>query len=375
MPDAKRPLTLRYGMALLAVALAVALALLAKPGLSPGLAPEARSLLLFGAVLASAWYGGLGPGLLATLLAAALSGGLPPPLWSASGGGWPLALLVLNGISVSLLGAHLHAALRAGASEAPPNAKQRPAPARRLAADERPPPAAPPAGAANDALALPPELVSRLCHDMRSPLNTILGWAQLQRDGALDLASQERAWEAVARSARTQARLLDELFERTRAAEHRPAADQAQPPPGDISGLRLLVVDDEADMRALLRRLLARGGAEVRCCATAAEALVMLQQWQPDALISDLGMPGEDGYALIARIRALAPQRGGRVPALAVSGFGEAEAARRALAAGFQRFLPKPVAADRLLAAVAAIATRQSDSGNSRLAKAGGGGP
>jgi CheY-like chemotaxis protein len=113
-----------------------------------------------------------------------------------------------------------------------------------------------------------------------------------------------------------------------------------------LTGLRILVVDDNLDARELLRMALTRLGAEVRVGATVHAALDILkqwEQWQPDVLVSDIGMPGEDGYDLIRQVRSLPDDRGGHIPAVAVTGFASTKDAARALAAGYQMFVTKPI--------------------------------
>jgi len=128
-----------------------------------------------------------------------------------------------------------------------------------------------------------------------------------------------------------------------------------------LRDLRVLVVDDEPDARDLLNEMLTNYGAEVKTCASAAEALRILDEWRPDALVSDIGMPGEDGYELLRKIRAREPERGGRIPALALTAYARAEDTRRALAAGYQMHIPKPVELGRLAAAVASLAGGASE--------------
>src|SRR5205823_5564356 len=102
----------------------------------------------------------------------------------------------------------------------------------------------------------------------------------------------------------------------------------------------------------LVERILAECGAEVRAEAAAAAAATALAEFSPHVLISDIGMPEEDGYALIRRVRALPPEQGGRVPAAALTAFAGPEDRRRALGAGFQTHVPKPIDADDLVAVV-----------------------
>jgi CheY-like chemotaxis protein/anti-sigma regulatory factor (Ser/Thr protein kinase) len=125
----------------------------------------------------------------------------------------------------------------------------------------------------------------------------------------------------------------------------------------DLSGVRVLVVDDEDDARELIRRILSDCNAEVLTAATAAEALQVLQHERPDLMVSDLAMPEVDGYGLLDRIRALGPARGGDLPAIALTAFARAEDRARALSSGFLAHVAKPVEPDELIAKVAA--TRQ----------------
>ena len=111
----------------------------------------------------------------------------------------------------------------------------------------------------------------------------------------------------------------------------------------NLTGRRILVVDDEADACELLTTILGRAGAEVVAAASAAEALTTLRRWRPDVLISDIGMPGDDGFALIRKIRALPPDEGGHVRALALTAYARSEDRVRALEAGFQTHVAKPV--------------------------------
>ncbi|HKR11095.1 MAG TPA: PAS domain S-box protein, partial [Pyrinomonadaceae bacterium] len=110
-----------------------------------------------------------------------------------------------------------------------------------------------------------------------------------------------------------------------------------------LSGLRVLVVDDEADARMLLTAMLERGGAEVISVNSAREGLETLESWRPDVLVADIGMPVEDGYALIRHVRALPKDKGGQTPALALTAYARTEDRVRALSEGYQLHLAKPV--------------------------------
>jgi PAS domain S-box-containing protein len=125
--------------------------------------------------------------------------------------------------------------------------------------------------------------------------------------------------------------------------------------PTEIRGLRVVVVDDEADARDLLAALLERCGAEVRAAASVAEALEAMEAMRPELVVADIGMPGEDGYALIRKIRARSPEEGGRIPVVALTAYARSEDRTRALRAGFNMHVPKPIDASELLAVIASI--------------------
>jgi CheY-like chemotaxis protein len=125
-----------------------------------------------------------------------------------------------------------------------------------------------------------------------------------------------------------------------------------------LSGLHVLVVDDDADTLEAVRHLLEQAGARVSTASTAADAFQALAGDPPDVLVSDIGMPGEDGISLIRRIRGLDPDHGGLVPAAALTAYTQASDRDRALGAGFQAFLAKPVDPMELAEAVARLAGR-----------------
>jgi len=130
----------------------------------------------------------------------------------------------------------------------------------------------------------------------------------------------------------------------------------------DLSGLRVMIVDDEPDAREVIAAMLEHCGAEVIAACSTAEAVDVLSGAvngsMPDVLVSDIGMPGEDGIDLITRVRALGPERGGNIPAIALTAYARAEDRARVLAAGFQRHIAKPVEPSTLASVVAALARR-----------------
>ncbi|HMB27970.1 MAG TPA: ATP-binding protein, partial [Blastocatellia bacterium] len=128
-----------------------------------------------------------------------------------------------------------------------------------------------------------------------------------------------------------------------------------------LDGLRVMIVDDEAEARDLLTAMLTRRGAEVKACGSAAEALEEIERWRPSVLVSDIGMPGEDGYTLIGKLRTLGPERGGGVPAVALTAYARSEDRMRALTSGFQVHVPKPIEAGELVVVIASLAGRLSN--------------
>jgi PAS domain S-box-containing protein len=123
-------------------------------------------------------------------------------------------------------------------------------------------------------------------------------------------------------------------------------------------GLTVLLVDDEEDAREALRLILQQNGMVVTTAASAREAFELLERLQPDVLLSDIAMPGEDGLSLIRRVRLLPPGGGGLIPAAAVSAYAGAGDRRNALLAGFQHHVAKPVDPAHLLAVIARMARK-----------------
>ena len=147
--------------------------------------------------------------------------------------------------------------------------------------------------------------------------------------------------------------------EGARLAERRPPAAavrlEIECPPA-LQGIRVLVVDDEVDTRDMLRAVLEHCNVEVITAGSASEALEAITNLRPDVLISDVGMPEEDGYSLISRVRALPAERGGRIPAAALTAYVRAEDRVKVLRSGFQMHVPKPVEPAELIEVVAHLA-------------------
>ncbi|MBE9169230.1 PAS domain-containing protein [Pleurocapsales cyanobacterium LEGE 06147] len=129
----------------------------------------------------------------------------------------------------------------------------------------------------------------------------------------------------------------------------------------NLNQLRILVVDDEVDMRELAIAILQQYEAEVKIAASAVEALILLDQFKPDILISDIGMPELDGYGLIRQVRQLPHERGGNIPAIALTAYAGESDQKQALQAGFQRHIPKPIEPSELVKTIALLINRRCD--------------
>ena len=125
-----------------------------------------------------------------------------------------------------------------------------------------------------------------------------------------------------------------------------------------LDGLRILVVDDHADGRTLTSLMLTQAGATVQAVATVSDALQAMRTRRPDVLVSDIGLPDEDGYALIRKVREAEADREDRLPALALTGYTRADDRARSLGAGFQAYVSKPVDPAELVAAIVGVTHR-----------------
>jgi len=129
--------------------------------------------------------------------------------------------------------------------------------------------------------------------------------------------------------------------------------DDSDAPP--LTDLSILVVDDDRDARELIQHILGERGATVLLAASATEAYELLRSSRPHLLLSDIGMPEQDGYDLIRRVRALPAEEGGLTPAVALTAFARSEDRRRVFLAGYQMHVAKPVEPGELIAVCAAM--------------------
>jgi signal transduction histidine kinase/CheY-like chemotaxis protein len=127
-----------------------------------------------------------------------------------------------------------------------------------------------------------------------------------------------------------------------------------------LDGLRVLLVDDEPEARQIISTVILRTGAEVKTCQSAHEALAKLAEWKPDVILSDIAMPEQDGYSFIRQVRSLPRDKGGDIPAAALTAYARDVDRRQALAAGYQMHIAKPIGASQLVTMIARLAGRDS---------------
>jgi CheY-like chemotaxis protein len=187
-----------------------------------------------------------------------------------------------------------------------------------------------------------PDFLAFVSHELRSPLNAIKGWVHLLRKAGPLAPAQLHALDAIERSIATQARLIENLLD-----NH---GDREELLPGQrpSANADVVVVEDDAEACRLIERLLRDQGFEPATFSRTADAYAYLERLpthsRPRLIVSDIGMPDEDGYSFIRRVRALhAGRKEQSPPAVAVTGFTSDTARRRALDAGFEAHLAKPV--------------------------------
>jgi DNA-binding response OmpR family regulator len=218
---------------------------------------------------------------------------------------------------------------------------------------------------AERALRVKNETLAKLSHEVRTPLQTILGWAWILRNGTLSPEETRRAVEVIERNAVLEARLIEEYLQNSRAGA---SVGSEAPPPElrrkrrqeslvSLRGAKVLVVDDDPDACELTRRVLAGSGAEVVTAASAADALRLFDGGGFDIVISDIGMPEIDGHEMMRRIRERAPE-GGEVPAVALTAMARDEDRALSHLAGYQVHLAKPADPEVLVAVTGSLLGR-----------------
>jgi PAS domain S-box-containing protein len=192
--------------------------------------------------------------------------------------------------------------------------------------------------------------------DLRSPVQAIATWAAHLRQQVPGSTEAAQALDAIEHNARAQERIITSLLDLSRAAGGLPPAPRGPMDEPLLTGVRVLVVDGDPAARETMTKVLGIAGAETKSASCADEALQALGAFHPDVMLSDVGMQGGDGYVLIRTVRSLPAERGGCLRAAALTSPARAEDGMRAVAAGYDAQLAKPVEPVALLATVARLA-------------------
>jgi PAS domain S-box-containing protein len=210
--------------------------------------------------------------------------------------------------------------------------------------------------ATEEASRLKDGFLASVLSELQPPVQAIATWAAHLR-GQLGAASEPaRALDAIEHSARAQDRIISSLLDLSRVAKGEPAAARASLDEPLLTGVRVLIVDDDPAARETMAKVLNIAGAQTKAASSSSEALDALGAFRPDVLLSDVHMHGDDGYVLIRAVRALPAERGGCLRAAALTARDETKDATRAVAAGYDAQLAKPVEPVALLATVARLA-------------------
>ena len=209
--------------------------------------------------------------------------------------------------------------------------------------------------AAEEASRLKDGFLAGVLSDLQSPVRAIATWAAHLRGGVAPASEPARALDAIEHNARAQDRIISSLLDLSRVARGRPAQPRESSEPL-LTGVRVLIVDDDPSARETMSRVLDIAGAQTKAASSSSEALDALGAFRPDVLLSDVHMHGGEGYVLIRALRALPAERGGCLRAAALTTRGEPDDGVRAVAAGYDAQLAKPVEPVMLLATVARLA-------------------
>jgi PAS domain S-box-containing protein len=205
--------------------------------------------------------------------------------------------------------------------------------------------------AVEDASRLKEGFFATVLSDLRSPARAIATWASHLRQQVPGSTEAAQALDAIENGARAQDRIISSLLDLSRGINAQAAAPSAL-----LTGVRVLIVDPDPASRETMSRVLGVAGAQTRAAATVDEALEQVGSFHPDVMLSELGARGADGYGLIRSVRALPAERGGCLRAAALTTPAQAESGMRAVTAGYDAQLAKPVEPVALLATVARLA-------------------
>lgn len=192
--------------------------------------------------------------------------------------------------------------------------------------------------------------------DLRSPVQAIATWAAHLRQQVPGSSEAAQALDAIEHNARAQDRILSSLLDLSRVAGGKAPAPRAAADEPLLTGVRVLIVDKDPAARETMSKVLGIAGAQTRAAASTDEALQALGAFHPDVMLSEVGMRGRDGDVLIRTVRALPAERGGCLRAAALTSPAQAEQGMRAVVAGYDAQLAKPVEPVALLATVARLA-------------------
>jgi PAS domain S-box-containing protein len=210
--------------------------------------------------------------------------------------------------------------------------------------------------ATEEASRLKDGFLASVLSDLQSPVQAIATWAAHLRRQVPTGSEAARALDAMEHSARGQDRIISGLLDASRVANGRPAPPRGSVHEPLLTGVRVLIVDDDPAARETMAEVLGIAGAETKAASSSSEALDALGAFRPDVLLSDVQMHGGDGWLLIRAVRALPAERGGCLRAAALTARDQADDGLRAVAAGYDAQLAKPVEPVALLATVARLA-------------------
>jgi PAS domain S-box-containing protein len=197
---------------------------------------------------------------------------------------------------------------------------------------------------------------SSVLSDLQSPVQAIATWAAHLRQQVPITSEAAQALDAIEHNARAQDRIISSLLDLSRVARGKPPLPHGPADEPLLTGVRVLIVDDDPAARETIAKVLGIAGAETKAASSTPEALEALSAFRPDVMLSDVAMHGGDGYVLIRAVRALPAERGGCLRAAALTSRSHADDGMGAVAAGYDAQLVKPIEPVALLATVARLA-------------------